>query len=422
MKREFANICRKIYNILHNDSFKETYRMQDKDFTRNRKLGFGDLCMMILRGSKNGLQAGINEFLKEVNSETQSYSNAAFCKARQKISPDAFKHLTDVTVQEYYNNARNIRLYKGYRVFAIDGSDFNLPNTESLFEVFGSEKYQEKIQVQAQVSCMYDVLNNFIVDARMEPFNTSERVLAEKHLQSFSFHVPGKDLVLMDRGYPSEDLLKSLENQGYKYVLRTNKAEFFREVRKVTESDAIIQRECRDKTILKIRVVTVQLDNGVVETLLTNLFDVNLMPKDFAEIYRLRWSIETAYGRLKNQFRIEDFTGVTPISVMQDFHATIFLANLLTFLEDECKKELEEINNDEDLKYQYKINSALAISTLKKNVVELLMTSSKRSFVKEMKRIRSDLLKCLIPVRPGRHFDRVKKHRSLRYPQNNKLS
>lgn len=421
MKRGFANICRKIYNILHNDSFKETYRMQDKDFTRNRKLGFGDVCLMILQGSKNGLQAGINEFLKEVNSEVQSYSNAAFCKARQKIDPDAFKYLTNVTVQEYYNT-QNISLHKGYRVFAIDGSDFNLPNTESLYEVFGSEKYHEKIQVQAQVSCMYDVLNNFIVDARIEPYSISERVLAEEHLQSFSFHIPGKDLVLMDRGYPSEDLLKSLDNQGYKYVLRTNKNEFFREVRRVTETDAIIQRDCKDKTTLKIRVVTVQLDNGVIETLLTNLFDTDLKPEDFAEIYRLRWNVETAYGRLKNQFRIEDFTGITPISVVQDFHATIFLANMLTFLEDECKKELEEINSDEELKYQYKINSALAISTLKKNVVELLITSSKRSFVKEMTRIRSELLKCLTPVRPGRHFVRVKKHRSLRYPQNNKLA
>lgn len=422
MKKRFANFCNTMYTILYSESFKETYRMQKKDFTRNRKLNFGDLCLMILKGTKTGIQSGINEFLKELNTKTESYSGAAFCKARQKIQPEAFKHLTNISVQEYYNTKEKLNLYKGYRLFAIDGSDFNLPNSESLLKFFGSENFLAGHQVQAQVSCMYDVLNNFIVDAQITPFNTSERVLAEEHMKSFSFHSDGKDVLIMDRGYPSEKILEALEANGYKYVLRTSKNEFFKEVRMAKEPDEIIYRKCSNNKLLKIRVITVQLENGTVETLLSNLFDGDLQIKDFAEIYSLRWNIETAYDRLKNQFRIEDFTGITPICVIQDFYATIFLANMLTFLEDECEKEIEAINSNENLKYQYKINSALAIITLKKNVVELFMSSSKRSFVKNMNCIRSELLKCLTPIRPNRHFLRANKHPSLRYYQNNKLS
>lgn len=421
MRKVIANVFEKFNNILHSDSFKETYRMHDKDFTRNRKLGFGDLCLMILRGSKNGVQAGINEFLHYVKSDVESYSNAAFCKARQKINPDAFKYLVDVEVEEYYGK-ENIKLYNGYRIFAIDGTDFNLPNSESLLEEFGSEKFSAGYQVQAQVSCMYDVLNNIIVDSIIAPFNTSERDLAQEHVKNFALHKPGKDIVTMDRGYPSEDILSTLENQGYKYVLRTNKKEFFREIRDVKKPDEIVERKCKNRETLRFRVVTVQLENGTEETLLTNLFDENMNAKDLGDIYRLRWGIETAYDRLKNQFRIEDFTGITPTCIKQDFYATIFLANLLSFIEDECEEDVNIINSNEILKYQYKINSALAICTLKRNVVELFMSSSKRAFMNKAKIIHNELLHCLTPERPGRCFVRKNMHPSIRFHQNNKLS
>lgn len=423
MGKIFAGFCQKVYNILYSVSYKESYRMQDKDFTRKRKLCFGDLCFMILRGVKNGVQAGINEFLKETKSEVESYSNAAFSKARRKINPEAFRYLSEVSVREFYGNEEAIHTFRGFRVFAVDGTKLNLPNSEELLEIFGSERFAGGLQAQAQVSCMYDVLNDFIVDAKIEKFNTSERILAEEHLQNFSFHEPDRDLILMDRGYPSEGLLLRFEDKAYKYVLRTNKNEFFREVRMVSEPDAIIERKCKDGRILRIRVVTVSLKNGEKETLLTNLFDKELKPEDFAEIYRLRWGIETAYDRLKNQLCTEKFSGTDSICIKQDFYATVFLYNMLFFLESENENALKAINKDENRKYQYKTNSSLAIMTLKANVVELMMPSSRRKFVKTMKRIRAQLLQCLTPIRPNRSFSRNKRrHPSVRFPQNNKFS
>ena len=55
-------IRNKIYNILHSEEFKEKYRMQEKDFTRKRKLGLAEVSTMILKGIKRGLHAGITEF------------------------------------------------------------------------------------------------------------------------------------------------------------------------------------------------------------------------------------------------------------------------------------------------------------------------------------------------------------------------
>lgn len=418
MNKTIARIIEKIYNILHSEEFKEKYRMQDKDFTRKRKLSFPEICLMILKGSKKGLQAAINTFLKETKNQIKEYSNAAFCKARQKINPDAFKHLFKIVAKEFYSN-NEYKTFLGYRVWAIDGSKLNLPNTEELLEVYGSENFNNGIHIQAQVSCLYDVLNHVILDAYMEPHNTSERTLAKKHFECLKAFNSQKELLLMDRGYPSEDILLTLENSGLNYVIRTNKNEFFKEVRNVKTEDEIIERKCKNGN-LKIRVVTFKLNNGNEETILTNIMDAKITKENFADIYRLRWGIETKYDDIKNKLELENFSGVTGISVLQDFYSTMFLSNLLAALEFECSDELEIKNSSKELKYQYKINTSHAISTLKTSVVELLLTDSKRKTKKILKNIHMQLLQCLVPIRNNRSFPRTRKRSVIKFRSNKK--
>lgn len=418
MNKTIARIIEKIYNILHSEEFKEKYRMQDKDFIRKRKLSFPEICLMILKGSKKGLQAAINTFLKETKNQIKEYSNAAFCKARQKINPDAFKHLFKIVAKEFYSN-NEYKTFLGYRVWAIDGSKLNLPNTKELLEVYGSENFNNGIHIQAQVSCLYDVLNHVILDAYMEPHNTSERMLAKKHFECLKEFNPKKELFLMDRGYPSEDILLSLENAKFNYVIRSNKKEFFKEVRNVKKDDEVIIRKCKNG-VLKIRVITVKLSSGTTETLLTNILDESISPKMFADIYRLRWGIETKYDDIKNKLELENFSGVTAVSVLQDFYSTMFLSNLLAGMEFECSNELEIINASDEHKHQYKINTSHAISTLKRNVVELLLTDSKHKTKKILKTIHSQLLQCLVPIRDNRLFPRSQKRSTIKFRPNKK--
>lgn len=149
----------KIYNILHSEEFKEKHRMQEKDFTRKRKLGFTEVSTMILKGMKRGLHAGITEFLEGTKTEVEEYSKAAFCKARQRINPSAFEEMFRTTAIDFYETP-GYKTFNGYRVCAIDSSDINLPNTKELLEIYGSEPYSNgSTQVQSMVSCLYDVLN-----------------------------------------------------------------------------------------------------------------------------------------------------------------------------------------------------------------------------------------------------------------------
>lgn len=415
MKNHFDSLLRTVYDRIVSRIFKETYRMQEKDFTRNRKLKFHEIVLLILKGSKNGLRAGIQTFLKEIDTDVDTYSKAAFCKARQKIHPDAFKDLFEGSVTQFYEEV-SWKRFHGYRVSAIDGTVLNLPNTAELLELFGSEPFIGNTQVQSHSSCLYDVLNHVIMDCQIGAHNGNERILALAHLEKLAAIRSEKELLVFDRGYPSEQLMRALDKKGFKYLMRCNKKEFFREVRKVDAPDAIVTRKCKDGD-LTFRVISIALEDKF-ETLITNITDEEFTISEFKELYHLRWEIETKYDDLKNKLQLENFSGVSAICILQDFYATMFLSNAMAFLEADLTDEIEEYNLSHDNKYEYQLNRAATIAALKESFVEFVITDSNRKRKKLLRHIQRELMQCLIPIRNGRSFPRKRKHYSLKFHSN----
>lgn len=93
--------------------------------------------------------------------------------------------------------------------------------------------------------------------------------------------------------------------------------------------------------------------------------------------YHKRWGIETKYNDVKNKLEIENFTGYSPDAILQDFYATMFLADLAGVLEYDLREEIEAAHIRPENRYTYKLNVAMTISELKRTVVEMLSTSSR---------------------------------------------
>lgn len=419
--KKVEKIGKKIYDNLHSEEFKEKHRMQKRDFTRKRKMGFAQVSTVILKGVKRGLQAGLTEFLEETQSDIEEYSKAAFCKARQRISPDAFKELFELTASEYYNTGE-YKTFQGYRVSAIDGSDINLPNTQELLEKYGSEPYGNgSTQVQSLVSCLYDVMNHVILDASMNPYSCDERKAALEYLEKLDKIKTDKELLIMDRGYPSEELMAAIEAKGFKYLIRVNKDNFFREIRDATDDDVILSRKTKHG-VLQYRLVLLPLKNETVEALITNLTESTVTKEMLSELYHMRWGIETKYNDLKNKFQLENFSGITPLCILQDFYSTLFLSNILAYIEADCAEDIEKINSSEKHKLEYKINTNHAVFVLRKSVVKMLLTDSPLQQRKIFSDIKRELMRCLSPVRKERSFPRNHKHPSSSFSNNRKLN
>ena len=69
-----------------------------------------------------------------------------FCQRRIFIKPLAWKEVSKEYLKEIRINkkSRLFKTFKGFRLFAVDGSDFNLPDTERLREEFNVKIYNDE--------------------------------------------------------------------------------------------------------------------------------------------------------------------------------------------------------------------------------------------------------------------------------------
>ena len=87
------------------------------------------------------------------------------------------------------------------------------------------------------------------------------------------------------------------------------------------------------------RLVLITLKNGKQEALITTL-EEDFTKEELQDLYALRWGIETQYNDLKNKFQLENFSGIDNICILQDFYATMFLSNILAYIESDCSEEV----------------------------------------------------------------------------------
>lgn len=414
----FLEIVRYLHYIIDSDYYCRRSTVRQQDFSRKRKMSFTDYIYAIIRGSKSGLQAGLNAFFSAYKDEELVYSKQAFSQGRQRILPEAFLELFQATVFKFYEKA-NLSTWKGYHLFGIDGSKMNLPCTKELEEAYGIQITKGAAQVQALVSCVYDLLNGIIVDVRFEPCAASERDAAKSMIRNFSVKQVKNPVFIMDRGYPSAELMDAIMSAGHTFVMRCS-TEFIQKM-KLSDNDNIIHHKfAKMKSPMKLRMVKVQLSDNTVEYLATNLYDADITTDDFKWLYHQRWGIETKYNDIKSKLYIEDFSGYSKIAVEQDFYATLLLANLAGALQFELHDEIEALHSTPENLYEYRLNVSRTIAELKLNVIEMLMATSTlkrhRLLLQIAKRLQNDVT----PVRPGRSAPRHKKHRGAKYSQNSK--
>lgn len=402
-----------------------------KDFTRNRKLTFPITIVFMLNFLTKSLSSEIVNFVDCLKSKCNhiienGFTKSAFTQARKKIKAEGFLSLSQLIVDEYYKveqGDNSIKKWKGHRLLAVDGSQVTLPNTQELYEKFGSPSNQHgevNGLVQARASVLYDVLNHYILDSILSPLSEGER----KHAVSHLAYASPADIVIYDRGYPSFDLIYEHEKRQIDFVIRA-KVSFNNQVKSFVKSKSVSKTVelkpstkssfdgyGKDKRI-RVRLVKVKLDDGEIEVLITSLLDEKKYPtKIFKDLYFKRWGVETLYDELKNKIKLENFSGYSYNSIMQDFYIAIFTSNIQTLIVGDLEGKLDKKS---DKKYRYKINTSLSYGFMKDRVLELYFSEKEpENIVKELEDL---FVKHLVPVRPNRSFPREKnKYRRKKKP------
>jgi hypothetical protein len=371
------------------------------------------------------IQKELNHYYKLLRSgefDIQEISKSAFTQARAKLKHTAFIELSDMVVEEFYNHSPWMSWF-GRRVLSIDGSTIQLPDSPSLREVYTVHRFGagEREKILAQISHLYDPLNNIVLHASMGRYVDSEMSLCKTHFDSLE----AGDVLLLDRYYAAAWLMLVLQKTGVDFVIRLNeknwKAAQDLLAGKVNEKTAEFQVYSQHYKLLeeygiserkiKCRLIRTTLKNGEKMVLCTSLTDRAAYERDqIVELYAKRWGIEENYKFLKSRLDLENFTGKTPHAILQDFYVKVLLSNLCTLvtLDEQIKQERRD--NDNFRKHAYRLNRTFALSSLKDLPVFIFL---KRKLKQALEAFRAIVGKALVPIRPNRSFPRRSSPRKL---------
>lgn len=417
--KEFLKLVLKVPKL------REVFFNNCQNFTRNRKLSFENLVLFLINLSKKSLSIELKEFFGLLSTDYSPCSKSAFCQQRKKLRHYFFKVWNELLITSFYRYYQeNVKRWNGFRLWGIDGSTLYLINKKEVREYFGVQSNKHAEIPMARAMYIYDVLNNLVVFSEIYPIKYSEHAVFPKWIEKLPEDVIG----IYDRGFASFKImfLHIYQEKGKKFVIRLPIKS--KEVRKFVASgkrskivnfnatyDAIEQLYdlgyvVTSETSIKVRLIRVELGNGKIEVLATNLYEEkDYCAELFKELYFKRWGIETSIGIQKNYLQIEIFSGQTVETIHQDFYASIFTLNLHSLLIKQCDEDIEKINQKR--KHEYKINRNVTLGFLKGEIVKIFINYEPEEIIKRLKK---EFIKAIEPIRPNRTYPRKVKLKRMK--------
>ena len=414
----FVKMLNSIRDLLQDEEFLEEFRIPGH-FVRKGRITLYNMSRFLMFHSKAALDNKLDQFqtmFPECN--FPDVSKQALSKARYGISPALFKELFDQTVSTYYENINDKKLWKEkYHIFAIDGSDQEVPSSESTFSEFGKmsdKKNPDLFWSMALASTLYDVLEDIIVDAALEKQFFGERELAVRHLSRLTdLGLQDDSIVNFDRGYYSADVFQECVNSDCMCLMRIKSTD---NLCKLEGNDVKTKIKAPDGTELDCRVLKVILSTGETEYLITNVFDTELNCDDFKELYFERWKIETKYLEVKEHWKIEEFTGTGALAVRQDFFITMLHVNLAAIIKTQADEFIAQNANSRNV-YQYRARRTYIIGKVKLNFIRWIICPFTQENIDD---IILEASKKRSQVQPGRTRKRKRRTRARKHYNNRK--
>lgn len=419
-------------NIIEKEETKEKFRLSEIDFTRNRKFTFKNVVYYNL--NKKGLTSKmeIEEFTNLIN--VADVSNVAVLKQREKLNANIYNEIRNKNLETFYTEYQSeVKTFKGYLLLSIDGSYFEIPNTEITRKNYDSKKNNTAVP-RALISNYFDVLNHYVVNTVIGKETADEKKLEEKGFEEIKkLNIPFPIIRIKDRGYVSLKDFYYSNKTNEKYVVRLKKQDYKKEIAKMTANDETIElkydyyrmyhykdiepefyKELTDtENSIYVRIVKIELSNGEIECLATNLTEEEVTLEDMNILYNLRWQIELNYHLLKESLKIETITSSKEELIKQDIYSQMLAFNILQSFITDAENELKEKQNK--YKHEMKINKNMAVGFFKKALIFIMLENDFEKQSELLDIMVKKIKKYLVPVRKGRTYPRDKNKDKNKY-------
>ncbi len=294
--------------------------------------------------------ADIATYMLQTGQTLPSGDTGDYCRARAKLNLTALQRLVRESALQLEKDVDPSWLWKGLHAKLADGFTVTMPDTsdnQERFPQLDSQTPGVGLPI-ARVCTVVSLATACVCDVAMGPYSgkeTGESALLRSMLGSFEKN----DLVVFDRYCCSYMMLAMLKNQGVHVCARLHHARIsdFRRGRRLGSDDHLViwtrpprpawmspQQYAEIPQTLELREVRFHVhEPGCrIETLtiVSTLTDSEQYTKDdLAELYGLRWNVETDILQIKQTLGLDHLRCKTPHMIQREFWVTLLAYNLI---------------------------------------------------------------------------------------------
>lgn len=364
---------------------------------------------MVADGNRRGYQHLLDGFWDEARSHgldlptDEPISAASFCTARHKITPKLLRHMIhEVASSAIETGAFEAQRWRGRRVFAVDGTKINLQRGHDLEVAFGVPEGAYCPQVL--VSVLLDVCAKAPVDVVVGSYISSERDQLFSMLPRLS---PG-DVLVLDRGYPSHDVLQTLVRERVDFLIRVPASHTFSVIDELRESsgdDFVFYVDPPANSPpewkrLTLRALRLRNPDGEESFYLTTLRRSHWSRVQIRTLYRMRWEAEEFYKLFKSSYAGQgQFRSKSPAGVRPEIQAfVLYLAIVRVLMASAATATNTDYNS---------LSQKAAVLGLAAYITRLFLSSDAEFAVRELRALVRRIVRRPQKRRPGRASPRV---------------
>jgi hypothetical protein len=234
-------------------------------------------------------------------------STAAIWKARFRLGAEPVKELFATVCRPVASPGTRGAFYRDWRLTAIDGTTFDLPDTQANVDVFGRPPRSGRGELnvgypQIRLVGLVECGTHVIFEAAIAALRTGEHALARQVLVSLR---PGM-LLLADRGFYSVDLWRKAAATGADLLWRVRKDLVLPVVEQLSDGSYVTeifdQRDIHHtRPGLRVRAIeyTIAGHEGVYRLITTILDPTKAPAAELAALYTQRWEFESTLDEIK---------------------------------------------------------------------------------------------------------------------------
>lgn len=395
-------------------------RPGDFSFTRGGVLSIELLTTFLLYTVADGNRYGMRHLLQNFWDEAldqgielpraEPVSASAICQARQRLPGGLFRDLLSVLATQVTDTGSATR-WRGRRVYAADGALVNVKSSSELDDAFGVAKncYTPQVRLSVLVDVMSRMPVNYAAGGRSE---VGER---EQLFAMFPSLRKG-DLLLLDRGYPSYEVLARCAKAQIDFIVRCPTSQTFKFIDEFSASGATstviaidLERcDTDDAPKTQLRLVRCTGPAGPV-IYITSLDASEASAEKISDLYHLRWEVEEFFKLATSEYAGQkQFRSTSAFGVHQEIGALVLYLAMTRILACEAEGLVEK-------KEDQFVSQKGAVLALHRHLIGLLLDDDPMRIQDRIRRAVERLQRTLDRRRPSRSHPRVSKKPRLKW-------